>query len=89
MLSIIIPTFNEMGNGYLNKILPMLNQIDGIEVIIVDGHSTDGTVEYINRFSFKLIQVETTSRGKRLNIGMQKRDSNLTNIKSITPILPT
>lgn len=77
MLSIIIPTFNEMGNGYLNKILPMLNQIDGIEVIIVDGHSTDGTVEYINRFSFKLIQVDTTSRGKRLNIGMQNAQGDM------------
>lgn len=71
MLSIIIPTFNEMNNGYLNKIFPQLSQIDGIEVIIIDSMSSDGTYEYAKSFPFKTYQIETTSRAKRLNHGMQ------------------
>jgi glycosyltransferase involved in cell wall biosynthesis len=77
MLSIIIPTFNEMGNGYLDKVLPMLNQIEDIEVIIIDSYSTDGTVEYINKFPFKLYQIETSSRAQRLNLGMEKANGEM------------
>ena len=72
MLSVIIPTFNEMNNGYLDKILTMLKQIDGLEVIAVDSFSIDGTYEYLTSFPIKVYQIETNSRAARLNHGMQK-----------------
>ena len=72
MLSIIIPTFNEMKNGYLNKILPGLVQIDGIEIIAVDSKSDDGTFEYLKKFPIKIYQLESNSRAARLNLGIEK-----------------
>lgn len=72
MLSIIIPTFNEMEHGLIKTILPQLAQIEGIEIIVVDGHSTDGTKEFVETFPVKLFQIHTTSRAKRLNLGIQK-----------------
>lgn len=72
MLSVIIPTFNEMNNGYLDKILPMLNQYDDIEIIAVDSFSDDGTFEYLKSFPIKLYQIKTNSRAARLNLGIEK-----------------
>ena len=70
MLSIIIPTFNELNNGIIQRTLKLLSEIEDIEVILVDSYSTDGTVELINSYPFKLIQTNTTSRAKRLNEGI-------------------
>lgn len=71
MLSVIIPTFNEMQNGYLENILLLLKNTDNIEVIIVDSASSDGTVDLINKFNFKIIETKVNSRAKRLNLGIQ------------------
>jgi len=71
MLSVIIPTFNEIKNGYIQKTFPLLKNTNDIEVIIVDSKSTDGTTELAQKYNFKVIQVETTSRAKRLNLGIQ------------------
>ena len=70
MLSIIIPTFNELKNGYIQKIFPLLKNTEDIEVICVDSNSNDGTIEFINRFGFKLFQIDSTSRAARLNKGI-------------------
>jgi len=77
MLSVIIPTFNEIESGYLQKSFPLLKNTEGIEVICVDSNSTDGTVELINKFNFKLISVDTTSRAKRLNIGIENSTGSM------------
>lgn len=78
MLSVIIPTFNEMETGYLKNILPCLAQIDDLEVIVVDSLSTDGTVEYVNSFPFiKLYQIQTTSRAARLNLGIERSKGSM------------
>lgn len=77
MLTVIIPTFNEMNNNYLNKILPQLNQIYGIEVIAVDSFSTDGTYEYLKTFPITIYQIETNSRAARLNYGIEKSNGTM------------
>lgn len=71
MLSIIIPTYNEMKSQYLEKSLVILSCCKDIEVIIIDSYSTDGTKELIEKFPFKLIQMETKSRAVRLNKGIE------------------
>jgi glycosyltransferase involved in cell wall biosynthesis len=77
MLSVIIPTFNEMNNGYLEKIFPLLRNTNEIEVICVDSNSTDGTREFILENKFKLLSTDTTSRAKRLNIGIKSAQGEM------------
>lgn len=76
-LSIIIPTFNEMKNGYLEKILQSLSNLKDIEVICVDSYSEDGTKELIEKYQYKLISYQTTSRGERLSIGAKEAKSEM------------
>jgi len=78
MLSVIIPTLNEMKNGYLQKIFPLLRSFeDQIEVICIDSFSVDGTKELIREYGFKMIQTDTTSRARRLNIGTKVSKGSL------------
>ena len=75
-LSIIIPTFNEIKNDYIQKSFPLLHEIvqtepNQIEVLIVDSHSQDGTIELAKKYNFKVITCETTSRAYRLKLGIE------------------
>ena len=70
-ITIIIPTFNEIKNGYIQKILPLLSEIKNIEVIVVDSFSKDGTIELVKKYGFRLIQIETNSRAIRLKVGIE------------------
>ena len=55
LLSVVIPSYNEMGNlqkGILNKIQKYLDrQPYNYEVIIVDDGSTDDSRDFIKRFT--------------------------------------
>lgn len=77
MLTVIIPTFNEMNNGYLFKMINMLKQIDDIEIIIVDSYSTDGTYEYLFKYPVDVYQIKTNSRAARLNYGIEKAKGSM------------
>jgi len=60
-----------MKNNYLQQSIPILIACPDIEIIVIDSFSTDGTIEFLNQFQIKIIQVKTQSRAKRLNIGIQ------------------
>jgi glycosyltransferase involved in cell wall biosynthesis len=77
MLSVIIPTFNEMKNGYLQKIFPLLRNTNDIEVLCIDSNSKDGTREYILENGFELLTADTNSRAKRLNIGIENAKGSM------------
>jgi glycosyltransferase involved in cell wall biosynthesis len=62
-VSVVIPTLNEAEN--LRTLLPMLPRWI-FELIIVDGHSTDGTISVVNDFGkdFSVKVLAETVRGK-------------------------
>lgn len=71
-VSIIIPTKNNA--DILEKCLDSIQNLDypkdEMEVIIVDGHSTDGTVEVAKRYRCKIMCEEVGTRGGACNIGV-------------------
>jgi glycosyltransferase involved in cell wall biosynthesis len=75
-ISIIIPTFNEIKHGYLNKTLDELCNIKGIEIIIVDGGSTDGTSQLAKSKLDRYFLIKNSNRAQRMNYGfaMSKAD---------------
>jgi glycosyltransferase involved in cell wall biosynthesis len=72
LLSIIIPTLNESKTGYLSKIFDAYYGIPEIEIICVDGGSTDDTILLIKRSAAKLIVTDISSRAGRLNVGIKQ-----------------
>ena len=65
--SIIIPVYNEA--GVLGETLAGLPETPDLEIIVVDGGSTDGTLEVVSRFpSVHLLQT-TKGRGRQMNAG--------------------
>ncbi|GAC17422.1 glycosyltransferase [Paraglaciecola arctica] len=72
MLSIVVPTLNEIKTGYLSKILAAYSDLADIEIICVDGGSTDDTVSLINQSNARLIATNIGSRAGRLNAGIKQ-----------------
>ena len=70
MLSIIITTLNESQTGYLPKIFDAYHKVPGIEIICVDGGSTDSTISLIKKSTARLIATDVSSRAGRLNAGI-------------------
>jgi glycosyltransferase involved in cell wall biosynthesis len=67
-LSVVIPAMNEAANiGHVLRTLPD----DVFEVVLVDGHSTDGTVEAARavRSDIRVVQQTATGKGDALAAG--------------------
>ena len=67
-ISIIVPTLNE--SSTIGRLIPHIlakNEEDK-EVIVVDGGSTDGTLDVVKSLNVKLLSGET-SRAKQMNLG--------------------
>jgi hypothetical protein len=76
-ISIIFSTFNEGSLGFLEVSLFKLSKFNFVEIICVDGGSTDGTIELINSSRAHLIQSKSNSRAERLNIGIQEAKGDM------------
>ena len=70
VLSVVIPTFNEMALGYLPRILASFRNIPDTEIICVDSFSQDGTRDCILGEGAKLLEIQTHSRARRINRGL-------------------
>ena len=77
MISIVIPTFNESKTGYLKLILTQLALLDNAEVLVIDGGSTDGTLDIIKGFGAKVEMLPNSSRAARLKMGIARSSGEL------------
>ena len=71
MVSVVIPTLNEAGN-----ILEALETLDRElvypkEIIVVDGNSTDGTIDIVKKTNARLIIEPRRGYGLALRVGMK------------------
>ena len=65
-ISIIIPALNEAGS--ISKFLPELLSIPGIEIIVVDGGSSDNTVDTAKGLGAKVLRV-SVGKASQMNAG--------------------
>ena len=68
-VSVIIPTLNEVGSieGVLGEIPK--DVVD--EILVVDGHSTDGTPELVRKLGYNVITQEGRGYGLAVSIGIK------------------
>ena len=73
LLSIIIPVFNEakIAKFYLEK-LEKLESSDNLELLIIDGGSSDRTVEICQAFPVKVLISPQKGRAAQMNLGAKQ-----------------
>jgi glycosyltransferase involved in cell wall biosynthesis len=77
-VSVIYSIFNEEKNQFFWGSLSRYKNIKGIEIICVDGGSSDKTIKMLSKYSsIKVIESIEKKRSKRLNIGIQESMSDL------------
>lgn len=73
-VAIIIPTKNEVEG--VKKVLPKLNKEWANEIVLVDGNSTDGTVEEATKQGFKVINQKDKGAGNAMRLGVKNTNSD-------------
>lgn len=70
---VVIPTFNERGN--IEKIIPqILAQDEGINILVVDDNSPDGTGEIADRLALVNDRIHVLHRRGKLGLGSAYRE---------------
>lgn len=89
-VSVVVPARNERGNiqPALEALRVVREELPGLEVILVEGHSTDGTWEEIQRLApayveyFKVVALQQQGRGKgdAVRLGFSRATGDLLTI---------
>ena len=65
---VIVPTFNEMEN--IPKLIPeVLSKDEGIEVLVVDDNSPDGTADYVEKLKQNNNKIHLIKRDYKMGLG--------------------
>ena len=77
MISIIIPTLDEQ--SHIGRILEILSKQlqNGDEIIIVDSHSKDKTVEIAKKFNTKIMQMPKKGNGLARTLGAKEAQNEI------------
>jgi rSAM/selenodomain-associated transferase 2 len=75
LISIVIPVLNEADN--IGEILTYLLLEENIELIVVDGGSTDRTQEIVKKMGIELIVSAASGRANQMNLGARKAKGNI------------
>ncbi len=67
--SVIVPILNEMQNAFFARIVDALSA-SRLDVVYVDGGSTDGTISYLEDIGCRIILAPQSNRAQRLNLGL-------------------
>ncbi|MFQ5988601.1 MAG: TIGR04283 family arsenosugar biosynthesis glycosyltransferase [Candidatus Methylomirabilales bacterium] len=87
MLSVIIPVLNEASN--LERLLPdVMKKCPGAEVIVVDGGSTDETLQVVEQFPFARSVVSPRGRARQMNTGAQEAQAEILLFVHADTVLP-
>lgn len=82
VVSVILPTFNEVKTGWLPAILAVFKSLEDdarFEFIAVDGNSCDGTKEFLCEVqNMEVVDLEeSATRAKKLNTGIKKASGDI------------
>ena len=68
-IAMVVPTLNEIDG--MKKIMPRINRSWIDEIIIVDGGSTDGTIEEAQKLDFKIVHQTLRGVGDAYRLGIE------------------
>ena len=69
MISVIIPTLNEVGS--IREVLSQIPRDQISEILVIDSHSTDGTVELVKKLGYPLIFQKGKGFGSAISTGIK------------------
>ena len=74
-VTVIVPTLNEVDS--IESVLKELSQTDVDEILVVDGHSNDGTPELVKELGFRAIIQEGEGYGNAVRTGLKAADGDI------------
>lgn len=73
--TLIIPTLNEVES--IEKVLVQIPKEEVDQILVVDGHSSDGTVELVRKLGYSLIFQEKKGFGSAINTGIREAQGEI------------
>jgi rSAM/selenodomain-associated transferase 2 len=84
-ISIVIPALNEAGS--IDKVLASIHSLPNVEVILVDGGSSDDTVSLSQGFGVKIIS-SAKGRARQMNVGAKAATGEILLFLHADTVLP-
>ncbi len=74
-VSVIVPTLNEAGS--IEKVLSDVAKENVNEILVVDGHSTDGTIEIVKNMGHRVILQKKKGLGDAIKEGIENTEGDI------------